>query len=355
MTHYPLLSCDLTKIRHNVGALVSLAARYGVSVAAVTKVVCAATPVVRALDDAGIAYFADSRLQNLESIRSSKPKLLLRIGMRSEAEQIVSVADVSLQSEISTVRALGEAAAAMHKRHRVVLMIDLGDLREGVFFRDTDGILALAQAVPDAPALELFGVGTNLTCFGGILPDETNLGSLCQIAEMLRQRFGVALPFVSGGNSSSLSLLAEGRMPRGITNLRLGESILRGNDTAACALFPGLAGDAFTFRAEIVELRQKPSVPTGVAGKNAFGERVAFIDRGEMRRAILACGRQDVDETGLTPLDPRVAILGASSDHLILDLTQAKDYGIGDTISFLPSYGALLRASTSPYVYKIYR
>lgn len=351
---YPMLSCNLTKLSHNAEFLVSLASRHGVSVAAVTKVVCAAEPVVRALERTGIAYFADSRLDNLAVIETRLPKLLLRIGMPSEADETVCIADISLQSEIATVRALGQAAARQGKRHKVVLMIDLGDLREGVFFRDQDGISALARSVMDEPALELIGVGTNLTCFGGILPDETNLGALCGIADQLRERFSMPLPFVSGGNSSSISLLACGRMPRGVTNLRLGESIMLGNDTAACEPFPGLAGDAFTFTAELVEVQHKPSVPVGDAGKNAFGERVTFPDRGEMVRGILACGRQDVDETGLWPLDPAVTILGASSDHLIVDLTRAMHYRVGDTLSFTPSYGALLRASTSPYVSKTF-
>ena len=72
-----------------------------------------------------------------------------------------------------------------------------------------------------------------------------------------------------------------------------------------------------------------------------------------MRRGILAVGRQDTDEARLTPLDPGVRVLGASSDHLLVDLTRAGQYTVGDTLGFTPGYGALLRAYTSPYVRRV--
>ena len=71
-----------------------------------------------------------------------------------------------------------------------------------------------------------------------------------------------------------------------------------------------------------------------------------------MLRGIAAIGRQDVRTDGITPLDHDIEILGASSDHLLLDLTKAKPYRVGDTISFGVDYGALLSASTSMYVSK---
>ena len=70
-----------------------------------------------------------------------------------------------------------------------------------------------------------------------------------------------------------------------------------------------------------------------------------------MLRAIAAIGRQDVHVDGLTPRDGSIEILGASSDHLLLDLTRAP-MQVGDTVSFGVDYGALLSASTSAYVKK---
>jgi predicted amino acid racemase len=206
------------------------------------------------------------------------------------------------------------------------------------------------------PALELWGIGTNLTCFGGILADEENLGCLTDIAAALRRSLDTPLPIVSGGNSSSIGLLLDGRMPKGVNHLRLGEAVLLGNDTAKCAPLPGLYTDVFCLSAELVEVKTKPSRPIGTAGANAFGEPVHFEDEGEQLRGILAIGRQDTNAEGLKPLDAGVRILGASSDHLIVDLTQAKtEYRVGDILSFLPDYGALLKAYTSAYVIKAYQ
>ncbi len=351
---YPLLTADCSKLRHNLDTLAALCAARGVSVSAVTKAVCADARLAQIFAQSGVSQLADSRLQNLMRLPRQKPRLLLRISDPREAGEVVRNCEMSLQSEVDTLRALGAAAREAGVLHRVALLIDLGDLREGVFYRDWAGIAKAADAACAERALELVGVGANLTCYGAILPDEQNLGELARIADALRKRCNLSLPFVSGGNSSSLGLMRSGRMPRGITNLRLGESILLGRDTAACAPLPGLFTDVFTLSARLVEVQLKPSMPIGVMGANAFGERPSFIDTGEMRRGILAVGRQDVDESGLTPRDSRVRILGASSDHLLVDLSAAPAYEVGDTLDFTPSYGALLRASTSAYVDKAY-
>lgn len=224
-----------------------------------------------------------------------------------------------------------------------------------MFYKNRDELLRIANAVKEAEMLEMFGIGVNLTCFGGIIPDENNLGGLVETAKWLRSETGLGIPFVSGGNSSSLIMLKEGRMPKGITNLRIGEGYLLGNETVTGSVMEGLYGDAFTLEASIAELKRKPSKPIGKSGMNAFGESVEFEDRGEMLRAILAIGRQDADIGGLTPLDEGAQILGASSDHLIVNLTEAKgSFAVGDVLRFGVSYGALLNVYSGVYVDKVY-
>jgi predicted amino acid racemase len=62
---------------------------------------------------------------------------------------------------------------------------------------------------------------------------------------------------------------------------------------------------------------------------------------------------EDVDITGLALCDPRLSILGASSDHLIMDVTAAGgSLLVGDMLAFSMNYSALLAAVTSPYVGK---
>ncbi|HRX58355.1 MAG TPA: alanine/ornithine racemase family PLP-dependent enzyme [Eubacteriales bacterium] len=354
MSEYPRITANLNKIRHNLSALYALCSGYGVSFAAVTKVVCADERIVRVFEEGPAAMIADARLENLEKIHTKKQKMLLRAPAPCEAEETVRNADVSLVSETETIRALGKAAAKAGKRHAIILMVDLGDLREGLLFTNREGIRASALAAAKEPGIELMGVGTNLTCYGAIIPDETNLGELCHVAKDVREWTGLPVPVVSGGNSSSLGMLRRGLVPKGINHLRLGESILLGNDTAACRVMNGLDGGAFTLGAQLIEVQTKPSVPIGVSGANAFGEHPTFTGEGEQVRGICKIGRQDTVADGLKPLDDQVRIIGASSDHLIVDLTRAKPYRVGDVLEFTPDYGALLRAYTSPYVKKAY-
>ena len=351
---YPRLIVHVDKFRYNVRTVAGWCRDQGVSLAYVTKCTLADPVLCRIAREEGAAFLADSRLLNLSRLVEDLPRMMLRIGCPAEADEIVSRADISLQSGIETIRALGEAAKAQGKKHKVVLMIDLGDLREGVFFENSEGILSAAEAVVKEKDLELYGVGTNLTCFGGIVPSPENLGALVDIAEDLRRRFTLPLPFVSGGNSSSLPLLLSGRMPAGVTNLRVGESILLGTDTAHGGPLSGLCQDVFTLEAALAEVQKKPSRPLGESSINAFGEKVDFEDRGPMVRGVCAIGRQDADIDGLRSLDEDVEILGGSSDHLIVDLTRRPAPQAGDVLSFLPSYGALLRLYTSPFVQKVY-
>lgn len=352
MGHNPRLMIDTEKVLHNMRTLVTAAHAQGVQLVLVSKVVCAHPAVIDCINQSGCDMLADSRTENLNSARTSLPKLLLRVGDPNEADAIVQASDISLESERDTILALQEAAENQNKCHKVILMIDLGDLREGVFFRDWDNILALAKTVRDCPNLDLYGTGTNLTCYGSVLPDEQNLGTLVKLTERLRKELDLPIPIISGGNSTSLQLLLEGRLPKGINHLRLGESVMCGVIPGHYTKIPGCYQDAFTLCASLVELKEKPSYPIGTLSRNAFGETVRYVDKGPMLRGIAAIGRQDVSLDGITPTDPSIEVLGASSDHLLLDMTETSGYRVGDTVTFGLDYGALLAASTSAYVQK---
>lgn len=352
---YPRISIDLNKLKSNLDFLLELCHEQGIKAAIVTKVFCADERIVALINASEADMLADSRTQNLSGMKVTKPRLLLRIGMQSEVDKIVDCADISMQSELETVLKLNEAAHTAGKTHKVILMIDMGDLREGIFNIEREKIKKTAKAIDEASDLELYGIGVNLTCYGGILPDENNLGGLVDIAKWLREELSSPIPVVSGGNSSTMGLLMDHSVPEGINHLRLGESFVLGNDTAVGRPVRGLYTDCFVLEAEIVELQTKPSKPIGRSGPNAFGEYLEYPDRGMMKRAILAVGRQDVSIDGLTPVDPDVEIIGASSDHLIINLTGCdKDYKVGDVIRFIPDYGALLHLFTSKYVDRHY-
>lgn len=348
---YPLLEVNLTKLEHNVRTLNGVCKAHKINTMAVTKCFCALDPMVASIVAGGVDFLADSRIENLERMqRFDIPKVLLRLPMASEVDRVVAAADISNNSELSTMALLDAEAAKQGKSHGIILMVDLGDLREGVWPTDVDHTVA---EILKLKHVRLVGLGVNLTCYGGVIPDETNLGKLCEIAEGIEAKFGIQLDIVSGGNSSSLHLLDKNRMPARVNNLRPGEALLLGRETAYGENIANMHGDVFTFKAQIIELKEKQSVPIGEIGMDAFGNKPTYVDRGLRKRAILGVGRQDVNPDSLTLKDAGMIILGASSDHLIVDVTDAaKAYQVGDVVEFSVDYGSLLQLMTSEYIGK---
>lgn len=358
---YPRLVMDIEKLRSNIDAVAEIASgRGGCSLMIVTKALCADEKIVGMIAaHPAVSYIADSRIQNIKKnsdiIRAEgKESVLLRLPMASEIEDVVKYADISFNSELATVEMLDEEAGRQGRIHKVVLMVDVGDLREGIFFKNEEEILETARRINDMKNVELFGLGVNLTCYGAIIPKYDNLSTLCGIAEKIEAAVGVKLSMISGGNSSSIYLVDKGELPERINNLRLGEAFLLGNDTAYGTRLPGTADDAITVEAQIIELKEKPSLPIGEVGVDAFGQKPYYEDRGIIKRAILAIGQQDMDRDSMYPVDDRIDVLGASSDHMLLDVTKA-DYKVGDIVTFKLGYGSVLKAATSPYVKKAYK
>lgn len=346
----PRIEIHTDKLTHNAKQISKMTQEYGITPAAVTKGFCAIPQVAAAIVAGDIGILADSRIENLKKLRTLNARtMLLRLPMISQAETVVKYANISLNSEIKTLKALNEAANIQGRTHQVILMIDLGDLREGIM--DDFELMAMIRQIKQLKNISLVGLGTNLTCFGAVIPDEKNLGRLIDLAQKIEKDTGQSLEFVSGGNSSSVYLMMEKRMPKGITNLRIGESILMGTESAYGKKIPDMYYDAFQLVAEIVEIREKPTVPIGQIGMDAFGGKPTFEDRGMRKRAIVAVGKQDFATHPVKCIEPGVDILGSSSDHMILDITDAeKKYFIGSELKFTLSYGAMLALTTSPYI-----
>lgn len=348
----PKIEIDVNKIRKNTEYLTTLCKKNHIQVAGVTKVFCAMPEVVEAMIHGGIAYIADSRIENLKPFKNYElPKILLRLPMISEAKRVVEYADISLNSELDTIRALNKEARQAKLKHQVILMIDLGDLREGFFGKED--LYATIRETMTLDHIEIIGIGTNLTCYGGVVPTKEILSKLVTYKEEIETDFGIKLKILSGGNSSSLHLIEKGTMPEGINHLRLGEAIVLGRETAFGLSIDNTYEDCFRLQAEIIELKSKPSLPVGEIGMDAFGNKPSFVDRGIRKRAILAIGKQDVSISDLIPYDREIYLLGMSSDHLIVDVTDSNnDYRVGDSLSFTLTYGGILSTMTSHYIHK---
>ncbi len=344
----PRLEIRLDRIHHNAATLVTRLARRGVSVTGVTKATLGSPEVAREMVAAGVAALGDSRIENIEAMRRAGvpgPMTLLRSPMLSQVDRVVAAADVSCNSEFDVLSRLSAAASEQRRPHGVVLMVELGDLREGLLPEDLE---AAARYVLALPGIGLHGIGTNLACQSGVVPDARNMAELSALASSLESALGTKLAVVSGGNSANLDWVFGSEDLGRIDDLRLGESILLGCEPLRRRPIDGLHTDAFTLVAEVIESKPKPSKARGSIEQTAFGRQVATVDRGEMHRVIVAIGRADVDPDGIVA-PAGTTILGGSSDHLVLD-AGPRPPGVGAELSFQLDYRALLRAMTSPYV-----
>lgn len=350
----PRLEVYVDRIAGNARTIIAECSRHNVQVAAVTKVLGAHPALIRALEAAGAGMIADSRITNLQGMADTGmdvPTMLLRIPTPSSVADVVRCADYSLNSSVATVALLSDAARLAGVQHKVVMMVDVGDLREGLW---PDRVVDAVTRIARLPHIEVAGLGTNVACYGGVQPTVENMAMLVKLQDECRSATGLPLAMISGGNSTNLPLMASGQMPPEVNHLRIGEAICLGRNTVDRSPLPGTCQDTTRIVVEVIELERKPSVPIGLLGEDAFGHHPHFIDRGVRLRAICNIGRQDVDAEDLVPEDRGIVVIGASSDHLMIDVEDATTpVRLGSEIGFQPSYGGLLAANTSRYVQKV--
>lgn len=349
---YPCLEISRSRLRHNMEEVISRCTARGIQVCGVIKGCSGLPEVGRLFRDCGATQLASSRLEQIIRCRRAGvpgPYMLLRIPMESELEDVARWCDYSLESEAATLDALEEACARQGVIHKAVVMADLGDLREG--FWDQDEMLDVCVHVErDLPHVELAGVGVNLGCYGSIQPTPENLGQLVHIARRVEDTIGRKLEIVSGGATSSFTLVHWGTMPEGINHLRIGEGILVAKDLQVdwgIHDMDYLRMDCMTLRAQIVEVKDKPTHPVGPIVVDCFCNRPTYEDRGIRRRAITGIGRADVgDIMMLHPRTPGMTVVGGSSDHCILDVEDCDPCPqVGDIVDFDVIYLTMLYAS----------
>lgn len=360
---YPKLVVDLDKLRSNTEIVTKNCAGYGIDVAGVIKGCNGLVPCAEQLEKGGCKWIASSRLEQLEPLREAGIKaelMMIRIPMLSEAEDVVTICDYSLNSEVTVLDALNRFAGIHKKTHKVILMADLGDLREG--FWDKDEMIEVAAMVEnEMDHLHLAGIGVNVGCYGSVLATPEKLQELVDLAERIEAAIGRKLEIISGGATSSYMRVLDGNIPERINMLRIGEEILLGYDLINLYGYerPEMFLDVFTLQAEVIEVKDKPSHPVGEIGFDAFGHRIKYEDRGIRRRALLGLGKVDYgDPEELLPRLEDVSILGAASDHTILDIQDFVDAGkelkVGDIVEFDIKYATIVYLTNSPNIEKVY-
>ncbi|MBU2898317.1 alanine/ornithine racemase family PLP-dependent enzyme [Vibrio hepatarius] len=349
---YPRLDIDCSKIHHNAKSLIHKLSKKNISVTPVTKVFLGHPVIVQVLLDAGAPMVADSRVENIQKITDScipVSKMLIRTPMLSQVSSVIKHCDISLNSEIKVIRKLSKVAKQKNIHHKIIIMVELGDLREGVM---PNRVIGFIHQIISLPNIIIKGIGANLACRYGVAPDHKNMALLSGLANEIEEKFGLHLDIISGGNSASINWALHQTGETRVNNLRIGEAIFLGCDPLEQEKIEGLHTDAISLTAEVIESKIKPTLPWGKRGSNAFGYKENIQDRGTVSQAILALGRQDVCVTGLK-VPKEIKVISSTSDHLLLE-TSGRSLFVGEKISFNLDYSALLASMSSCYIHKYF-
>jgi len=347
---------DLEALRSNLIVVNDWMEQHNATWTVVTKVLCGHEETIRALRYLGVKSIGDSRLENLHDIDRFAPELetwYLRVPDLSSCEDVVELTDVSLNSELEVIEELSTYAEKKDKIHRIVIMIELGDLREGIL---PGSLTDFYQRVFTLSHIEVLGIGANLGCLAGAVPSIDQFMQLILYRELLELKFRRKLAMISAGSSVTLPLLLDGGVPKAVNHFRIGEAIFLGTDLVSGGILPKLRDDVVLLQAEIAEIKEKGLAPTSEVGTmtpfestDLAEESITPGQRGY--RALVSIGQLDTDISGLTPVNPDYKIAGASSDIAVVNVgDNPKNLEVGGTISVRVNYASMLRLMSSKYV-----
>lgn len=344
------------KLRENYNHLDNLFSSRNIEWSVVAKVFCGNKKYLNELVRLGINQVCDSRIGNLETIKALCPEIetvFIKPPAKRNVARIVTCADVSFNTEFETIRMLSDEAVKQDKCHKVVIMLELGELREGVMGEQFVDFYAKVFKLPN---IQVVGIGTNLTCMYGVLPNHDKLIQLCLYKQLIEAKFNKVIPYISGGASVTIPLIYKDLLPAGINHFRVGETLFLGTDVYHSRPFSKMHNDVFRLYAEIIELTEKPAIPIGELGQNLTGHTISFEDNkiGSLSyRAIVDIGLLDVEDGHIKPISRDMQIVGASSDMIVVDIgDNTTGLKVGSLIEFEMDYMGLLRIMNSDYVEK---
>lgn len=344
------------KLAHNFQYLKNLFQENNMHWGVVSKLLCGNETYLKLLIDLGIKEIHDSRISNLKKIKEINPQVqtaYIKPPAKRSISDVISYADVSMNTEYYTMKLLSEEASRQKKTHKVIIMIETGDLREGVM---GENLVSFYKKVFELPNIEIIGLGTNLNCLHGVMPSQDKLIQLCLYKQIIELKFNVKIPWISGGTSVTIPLIQSQQIPKGVNHFRVGETLYFGANLFEETTIEGMYDDVFMISTEIIEITKKPMTPMGTMAANPQGE-IMEVDESlygkTSYRAILDVGLLDVDPKYLLIDQHDFQIAGASSDMLVLDIGQnEKGFKVGDLISFKLKYMGALALLNSSYIEK---
>jgi predicted amino acid racemase len=343
---YPRIEVDLGKIRRNTQTLVERLDPRGIGVTGVSKAVCGHPAIAQAMLDGGALGLADARIRNVQRLRAAGitgPITLIRTPMLSQVDQVVQSCETSYNTEPLIISALAAAAIRKGSVHGIVLMVEMGDQRDGIL---PENLADVAQLVMQVPGVALKGIGANFACLNGGAPTAFQMAALSALSNRIEEVCGPFLNIVSGGNSANLPWALGEHSTGRINDIRLGEAILLGVEPVSGDQMDGMHTDAFTLVAEVIETDARPK-PFPIALIDPTAERLCIVTTGgASARMILAIGHQDTDIQGLT-MPVGSTLIGATSDHLVIETPRSLPT-VGSEVRFQMNYNALVHAMAAP-------
>ncbi len=345
------------RLRHNYDFLAKLLDEQGIAWGVVTKLFCGNEKIIREILDLGVVEVHDSRISNLKVVKKIDPNIqtvYIKPPPKRSIKSLIQYADVSFNTELEIIKLLSKEAVIQNKEHKIIIMVEMGDLREGVM---RDELVEFYAQVFELPNIQVVGLGTNLNCLHGVMPNSDKLIQLALYKQIIELKFNQNIPWVSGGTTVTVPLLIRGDLPNGVNHFRIGEALYFGADLFTNTTIQGMHDNVMELYAEIIELHQKPMAPSGDLGADPRGivtEINPELIGVTSTRAIVDIGYLDIDPNYLIPLDKEVVILEGSSDMLVLDVkSNKKKYRVGDMVAFNLKYMGALGIMNSNYIDKI--
>ena len=323
----------------------------------VSKLLCGNKIYLKDIIALGVREIHDSRVSNLKKIKALDPGIqtvYIKPPAKRSIENIVRYADISFNTEVYTIQLLSDEAVRQNKVHKIIIMIEMGDLREGVMGEE---LIAFYGTILKMPNIEISGIGTNLNCLSGVMPTQDKLIQLSLYKQLIEAKFNIKIPFVSGGTSVAIPLILKNARPMAVNHFRIGEALFFGKDLFTGETIEGMHNDVFKLYAEIIEITEKPNTPTGELGENVAGNSFSMDDVTDLGitslRAILDIGLLDMQPQYIESDDADITIVDASSDMLVIDISNSKkNYKIGDLVAFKIRYMGALYLLNSDYIEK---
>ncbi len=345
------------RLKHNYLFLEKLFNKKNKDWGVVTKVLCGNKLYLQELINLGITEMHDTRISNLKAIKEISEKVqtvYIKPPPKRSIAKLIKYADVSFNTDLSVIKLLSGEAVRQNKKHKIIIMIEMGDLREGVM---GDALLDFYEQVFQLPNISIVGIGTNLNCLNGIMPSQDKMVQLALYKQLIEVKFNRKIPWVSGGTTVAIPMLIKNQIPKSINHFRIGEALYFGKDIFTDGIIKGMRSDIFRLFTEIIELHEKPMTPTGEQMENPSGIKTAFdvADIGKTSyRAIIDIGLLECNPQFLIPEDESLKVIEASSDMLVLDLDRnINGYKVGDLVSFQLKYMGALGIMNSNYIQKL--